>query len=229
MKYNTGGQMESRDETFTMLDASGSSGLRERGKAMRRQRIVAAARALFRERGYEAASTREIAARAEVGTGTLFDYAPDKRALLMMVYYEDLDRLTADAYGKLPAHAPLIKQLMHMFAPRYELWGADLPLSRYAVRETFALLAQHGDHSESRSAFQTRRPLLYGKLVAIVEAAQQRKEIDTRYCATEIARLFIGVYLNESREWVQEDDADLVTGLERLRNLLLISITGMLP
>jgi AcrR family transcriptional regulator len=196
---------------------------------MRRKRIVAAARALFREKGYEAASTREIAARAEVGTGTLFDYAPDKRALLMMVFYEDLDRLTIEAYDTLPRTAPVLEQLMHMFTPRYELWGADLALSRYAVRETFALLAQHDQHSESRNAFQTRRPLLYGKLVAIVEAAQQRHEIGTRYAATEMARLFIGVYLNESREWVQEDDADLSAGLQRLRTLLSISINGMLP
>lgn len=220
--------MESRVENSTMLDVR-SEGLRERGKLMRRRRIIAAARSLFREKGYEAASTREIAARAEVGTGTLFDYAPDKRALLMMVYYEDLDRLTIEAYDTLPLEASLIDQLMHMFAPRYELWGTDLALSRYAVRETFALLAQHDQQSKSRSAFQTRRPLLYGKLVGIVEAARHRNEIGTRYCAPDIARLFIGVYLNESREWVQEDNADLTIGLQRLRNLLSMSINGMLP
>jgi hypothetical protein len=86
----------------------------------------------------------------------------------------------------------------------------------------------HDDHSASRNAFQTRRPLLYGKLVAIVEAAQRRDEIGMRFSATDIARLFIGVYLSESREWVQRDDADLPSGLGQLRTLLSISIDGML-
>ena len=67
-----------------------TAGLRERQKTERRRRIEAAARAVFREKGYEAATTREIAARAEVSIGTLFAYAADKRDLLAMVYRDEL-------------------------------------------------------------------------------------------------------------------------------------------
>ncbi|HEY5349275.1 MAG TPA: helix-turn-helix domain-containing protein [Candidatus Lustribacter sp.] len=188
---------------------------------MRRDRIIAAARALFHEKGYEAASTREIAHRADVGTGTLFDYAPDKHALLMMVFYEDLDRLTVEAYATLPSHAPLIKQLMHMFAPRLAVWGADLRLSRYAARETFARFTQPASEAHPR------RSLLHGTILAIVRAAQERREITSAVNATDIARLFIVIYLTESREWVQEDDADLARAATHLERLLTISINGI--
>jgi AcrR family transcriptional regulator len=221
--------LESTVENSAESHVPKSPGLRERGKSMRRNRIIAAARTLFREKGFEATSTREIARRADVGTGTLFDYAPDKRALLMMVFYEDLDRLTAEAYQTLPSDARLIEQLMHMFAPRLAVWAADLPLSRYAARETFARFAPPNADLRSQHPAQTRRSLLHGKILAIVQAAQDRNEISTAIAATDIARLFIGIYLIESREWVQEDEADLATASDRLQRLLIISINGVVP
>ena len=81
-------------------------GLRERQKTERRRRIEAAAREVFREKGYDAATTREIAARAEVSIGTLFAYAADKRELLTMVYRDELHELTETTFASVPAQAP---------------------------------------------------------------------------------------------------------------------------
>lgn len=47
-----------------------------------RQRIVEAARALFRQHGFEAATTRQIARAAGIATGTLFNYFPNKEDIL---------------------------------------------------------------------------------------------------------------------------------------------------
>ena len=68
-------------------------GRRERGKLEKRRRIREATREVFRRKGYEAATTREIAARADVAIGTLFAYASDKRELLMMVINDDREAL----------------------------------------------------------------------------------------------------------------------------------------
>ena len=68
-------------------------GLRERGKLEKRRRIRQAARDVFLEKGYDDATTREIAERADVAIGTLFVYAKDKRDLLMMIINDDLDQL----------------------------------------------------------------------------------------------------------------------------------------
>ena len=46
--------------------------LRDQNKEEKRTRLLEAARALFRERGYEATTTRELSQRAGVATGTLF-------------------------------------------------------------------------------------------------------------------------------------------------------------
>lgn len=57
-------------------------GLRERKKRSTRERILQAAVSLFSERGIEAATVDEIAARAEVGKGTVYNYFAAKEDMV---------------------------------------------------------------------------------------------------------------------------------------------------
>lgn len=74
-----------------MLD----SGRRERNKLEKLSRILESARVVFAERGESAATTSEIADRADVAHSTLFRYAATKAELFIMVGNENL-RLAID-------------------------------------------------------------------------------------------------------------------------------------
>lgn len=50
-----------------------------------RDRVVAAAIAVFEEHGYDATTTAAIARRAGIGVGTLYAYFPDKRKIMLEV------------------------------------------------------------------------------------------------------------------------------------------------
>lgn len=63
-------------------------GRRERNSREKHGRIFTAAAALFDERGFDGATTQEIADRADVGAGTLFRYAATKGELFLMVFNE---------------------------------------------------------------------------------------------------------------------------------------------
>lgn len=70
--------------------------------------ILAAARAVFCERGYAEAGVAEIAARAQVVEGTLYKYFDSKRVLLERVLEGWYEGLLADYARHLPgspAHA----------------------------------------------------------------------------------------------------------------------------
>ena len=69
------------------------SGLRERNKERRRQEILVAAEVLFRERGYAAAAVADIAARAQVAEGTVFNYYPTKGDLLLDLMVQENARV----------------------------------------------------------------------------------------------------------------------------------------
>ena len=61
-------------------------------KAETRRRILKAARDRFAEAGFEAATTREIAAAAGIAASTLFNYFPSKEAIVMALAAEALDK-----------------------------------------------------------------------------------------------------------------------------------------
>src|ERR1700722_10079575 len=96
--------------SLSSTDPPGGIGLRERSKREKRRRIQCAAEAVFAEKGYAAATTREIAARAEVGAGTIFLYARDKHDLLMMIVNDALDEMIERALATLPTDASLLDQ-----------------------------------------------------------------------------------------------------------------------
>ena len=54
-------------------------------KAQTRKRILQSARKLFQERGFEETTTRDIAVRAKIASGTLFNYFPTKEALALSI------------------------------------------------------------------------------------------------------------------------------------------------
>src|ERR1700691_529557 len=113
-------------------------GRRERGKLDKRRRIREATREVFRRKGYEDATTREIADLADVAIGTLFAYAADKRELLMMVVNDD--RESFPEVGRNIADGPndVLRPLMNFFEPRYRYWAKEPELSRAVVQETVA-------------------------------------------------------------------------------------------
>lgn len=71
----------------------GKLGLRERKKQEALARMRAAARELMWDRGYEAVTTKEIAAHADVGEATLFRYFSSKLEMFLMVYGEEFQHV----------------------------------------------------------------------------------------------------------------------------------------
>lgn len=79
-----------------MSDAlAAPAGRRERRKADTRRRLLAAARALFVTRGYDATRPQDIARAADVAAGTFYLHFADKRAAFLAFAREAGDELLA--------------------------------------------------------------------------------------------------------------------------------------
>lgn len=91
--------MEERGSNESVADETGPAEESQRPRRRRRsredveQRIHEAARDLFAERGYAAATTREIALRADVSETLLFRYHGDKAGLFAEVVTRPFNRL----------------------------------------------------------------------------------------------------------------------------------------
>jgi AcrR family transcriptional regulator len=65
-----------------------TAGKRERTKAANREAILAAARAVFSDIGYGAASVRDIVRGTDLASGTFYNYFPDKESVLRALVEE---------------------------------------------------------------------------------------------------------------------------------------------
>lgn len=72
----------------------------------REQEIIAAAAAIFKEKGYQAATTRDIAAAVGIQQATLYYYVKSKEELLYLVVREPIDRLYMQVEAIMKAALP---------------------------------------------------------------------------------------------------------------------------
>ncbi len=83
-------------------ESMNGTGLRERGKARRRQAIIKAAYELFAERGYDATTIADIAEAAEVAPRTVAMYFPAKRDIVLSRFTEAMAGLTETMRDRAP-------------------------------------------------------------------------------------------------------------------------------
>ncbi len=76
------------------LDAR-PAGLRHRQKQERERRIVQAAEKLFARKGYAKAAMEDVAARAGLAVGTIYNYFPSKSVLLLAIVRRETQSLLA--------------------------------------------------------------------------------------------------------------------------------------
>src|SRR5690606_25195402 len=69
---------------------------RQAAKVRTRLKVLDAARTLFAERGYDAATIRDIAKGAGMSTGAVFANFQDKAELFETVFSEEMEGLLAD-------------------------------------------------------------------------------------------------------------------------------------
>lgn len=207
-----------RDSEFGVtVHSSNKIGLRERGKLEKRWRIEKAAREIFAERGFDAATTREIADRAGVSVATLFVYAPDKAQLLKTIFEQQLDKIS-DAHGSVDVRAKLLDQLIQFFRPRYELWGRDPRLSRTAMRVAFSTFVEPTAAAKNPSVAMVWSKLHQG----VADIIERYKRYSGRCAQADselVARAVFAIYMTHVQLWIAEPEPTAEDGLASLAPL----------
>ena len=197
------------------------SARRERSKSVKLERILAAARAIFDEKGFETATTREIAEKADVGFGTLFLHAGDKGTLLMSLVNADLATLSDDAVSTLAENADLVDKIVAFFRSRYEYWSRDPSLSRAAFRE----MSARGNGVDL--AVGARHSRIEQRLAALIQADNERLPAVKQNDPYAFAALFSAIYLGDVRRWLHTNELNAEAGISHLRVLIALAARGM--
>src|SRR5687767_5609664 len=91
---------------------AGTPGRRQRNKEATRQRIVTAALHLFEAKGFESTTTKQIARRARVAEGTVFNYFETKDDIALHFFEREVDHAIATVRSRKSLRkAPLEEKL----------------------------------------------------------------------------------------------------------------------
>ena len=196
--------------------------LRERKKLETRERIRRAAAELFTQRGYGAATMRQIAARAHVGLGTLFNYAEDKRDLVFLIFNEELNAITDVALAAPRPGQSIVEKLLAVFRVHYG-WLATKPaLARILLQE----LTFYSSGKQAATFHSIRKRLMDG-IAALISPAQKAGEVHRRKKPDVIARHIFFVYSASLRWWIAAPRPDPEKGVAELRRLLTLQFEGI--
>ncbi len=166
----------------------------ERNKRDKRERIMRAARYLFRKQGFERTTISEIAERADVGKGTLFLYARSKEELLVMFFREDVGRSIDRAFNTAP-DAPLPAQALHVFEVMLEQNRRNLDLARTFAKEVPFV---GGD----RHAIEQVMGGFYARMAVLIERARARGEVRRGIAPRALARNLFALYFFVLLGWL---------------------------
>lgn len=199
-------------------------GLREQNKLDKRQRIRTAARELFSKHGYESATLRQIAKRAHVGLGTLFNYAQDKRDLVFLIFNEELAAVTEQALNAADSRSSLVDQLSAIWEPHYQYFSENPPLSRILLKE----LTFYSEGKQAATFHEIRERLISG-IEKVVWAAQREQRIRSRENSTIVARHIFFVCSGAIRWWIARLNPSPRDGMADLKRLLELEVNGLQP
>lgn len=145
--------------------------LRERNKQRIRERILSAAMDLFQKQGYSQTTLESIAEQAEVSRTTLFNYFPNKEALLVIFAKEIFqERVLPKMTAFLAQQPSVFEAFRFLFMNIYEN-VLTIPDIEQAFKQEFL---QHPDLNEYGLADDAG---FFDGLTALVHYGQERGEI----------------------------------------------------
>jgi AcrR family transcriptional regulator len=196
-------------------------GLRETNKLEKLRRIKAAAAALFTEKGFDAATTRDIAKRARVAKGTIFLYAPEKRALVFLLWNDSAATISAESATRIQPRMSLSEKLFSIFSVYYEELSKNLTMSRIMLKE---LLFYHASGEPENTPHSMH---LVVEVRDLVGEAQTSGSIHSTEDPLLIARYVYMTHLAALRFWLSMDEPDVAEGISSLRRIVNLIFEGL--
>ncbi len=210
-------------------DTSAPLGSRARSKARNRQKILESATTLFRERGFEAATLRDIARHAGLSTGAVFANFSDKSEVFLLIVVDENTRVINVMRQSYDENLDLVPRLHQQLMAGYKTAQINARL----ILSAFVMKWSHGQASLTAGINEVAKvsDLVRHALLDTLKAAQARKELPANAkveCAAEVLEDLC--FANMRRAFQASDDTgafDMEQMSESLTTQIQLVITGL--
>jgi len=169
--------------------------LREANKQANREAILDAAREVFAEIGYGAATVRDIVRGTDLATGTFYNYFPDKEAVFRALLEESATEVRARARAARRAATSFEEFVEHAYRAAYEFLAEDPQFFELMQRNAGTIATQFHEPLFGMSASELEEDLRGAVRAGIVP------DHDTAYMAAAMVgtAFEVGVRMIERR------------------------------
>lgn len=159
-------------------------------------RVRLAALELFSTVGFDETTTKAVAERAGVASGTVFVHARDKVDLLCLVFLDLLRAATEEGFSRVDDDAPLLEQLLSVFSALFETYGANERIARPFIR------VFPGTDGPNGRLLNNLTFEFLGRVAALVTRAQARGEVDASVQPLLLAQNIFALYFFALMSWM---------------------------
>ena len=178
------------------------SGIREKGKARRKQQIIQAAKRLLAAGGIEALSTRKLAEAAELSVHTLYALVGSKDKILEAVMQDNHNRVLSDIIAINAQHP--IEQIFAFVDSTYRIIAEDQDAQKPLMRVLMTLFDQGSLGSDPWWMMAQEK----GWMLSAVAEAIDQELLKPDFPGPVIADMLMKIYLTNLRDYLF-DRADL--------------------
>ena len=195
---------------------------RDTTKQETRNLILAAAHKLFKKKGPEQCTLRDIAMEAGVSPASVVVHFTNKTTLLEVALSEDIERNITRAIATLPQDASLHRRLLHIAGIMYNFYDNNRELYRVLIRDTMFEPTGKNPHLSQQLEHYLQ---FFGKMIEEdKEQGTIRPEADTRIAAYSLFSLYFWVLL----EFLRNPDLTVDMALGQLAAIAEQHLNGIL-
>jgi AcrR family transcriptional regulator len=161
-------------------------------KQQTRAKVLAAARRLFSEQGYEGATIRDIAAAAGMSTGAVFANFTDKSDLFREIMANDMVALGASMREAASRGRSVEDALLKIFSAGYSFYKSQMPLARAAFSVSWS--PEDGQALRTMAPAQALHELILEQLTAGVARGELGQESEVKLRAQMLFDAYLSNY-----------------------------------
>lgn len=195
---------------------SGTTSRRLRKQRQMRQKLITAAMELFSAHGYDSVTMEQIANRADVAKGTLYNHFPIKEALIAAWVHEEIAQSREELLAEVKSHRGFRNRML-VFLAASRAWceahKAYLPAYlRYRLLDLSGTVPGGGMHTLDGVGWS---------FADLIGEAQANGELRNDLPAEQLAEFLAHIYLGVLMRWLSGKAPNLNAGFETMLNLFM--------
>ena len=195
-------------------------GLQEKKKLKRRKRILEAATHLFQDRGYVDTTITDIADKADVGVGTIYNYFSSKNEILLNIVADIFaeKKPAAIVYKNDPVQT--VSRYLGQYLDEFYIFEKEIWCGWFAALFLEPKLFERAYELDMK---------IVSELAGICEKMQAGKMITHMVPALDMAKLLYAPFVSWMMSYIMLPEMDLPTVKKEFESQVALMFKGLMP